>query len=108
VAITALTRAASLSFTQNLSLNITVDLSSDGTNYQYHINYKNRHLKQTYEVGSIVKILLIYHLNTQMEVPGQAELKWSGTGKAIVQVTKLLSMYFNNVIFIGCLGISWL
>ena len=47
-----------------------------------------------------------------MEVPGQAELKWSGTGRAIVQVTKLfinvLTIFTLNIMFIGCPGISWL
>ena len=52
VAIKALTRVASLSFSQNLSMNVTVDLPSDGVNHQHHITHKNRYMKQTYEVAS--------------------------------------------------------
>ena len=50
VAIRALTRVASLSFSQNLSLNVTVDLPSDGVTHQHQIVHKSRYMKQTYEV----------------------------------------------------------
>ena len=50
VAIKALTRVASLSFSQNLSLSVTVDLPSDGVNHQHQVVDKNRYMKQTYEV----------------------------------------------------------
>lgn len=53
VAIKALTRVASLSFSQNLSLNVTVDLPSDGVNHQHQIMQKNRYMKQTYEVDHV-------------------------------------------------------
>ena len=50
VAIRALTRVASLSFSQNLSLNVTVDLPSDGVTHQHQLIHENRYMKQTYEV----------------------------------------------------------
>ena len=50
VAIKALTRVARLSFSQNLSMSVTVDLPSDGVNHQHQIVHKNRYMKQTYAV----------------------------------------------------------
>ena len=50
VAIRALTRVASLSFSRDLSLNVTVDLPSDGVSHYHQIIHKNRYMKQTYEV----------------------------------------------------------
>jgi len=57
VAIKALTRVADLSFSQNLSLNVTVDLPSDGVNHQHRITDENRYLKQTYEVCRVANEL---------------------------------------------------
>ena len=50
VAIKALTRVAGLSFSKNLSMNVTVDLPSDGLSHHHQITHENRHMKQTYEV----------------------------------------------------------
>ena len=64
VAIRALTRVASLSFSRDLSLNVTVDLPSDEVSHHHQIIHKNRYMKQTYEVyytTDNVANKLIYH-----------------------------------------------
>ena len=62
VAIRALTRVASLSFSQDLSLNVTVDLPSDGVSH-HQIIHKNRHMKQTYEVHYTTDNVTFYLLS---------------------------------------------
>ena len=54
MAIRALTSVASLSFSQNLSLNVVVDMPSDAANHQHQITSDNRYMKQTYEVNTVI------------------------------------------------------
>ena len=60
VAINALTRMASLTFNQTLSMNITVNLPTSGISHQHHITSENRILKHTYEVCSIPAKLILF------------------------------------------------
>jgi len=50
VAIKALTRVANLTFSQNLSLNVVVDLPGDEASHRHQLTHNNRYTKQTYEV----------------------------------------------------------
>ena len=63
VAIRALTRVASLSFSRDLSLNVTVDLPSDGVSRHHQIIQKNRYTKQTYEVHYTTDNIMLYLLS---------------------------------------------
>ena len=109
VAIRALTRVASLSFSKNLSLSVAVDLPSDPVTHQHQLTHENRYMKQTYEVCANTPTSYL-SLQLQINSLGQAKLKWSGTGRAIVQVIIITSLYYcnNGCLFSGCTGVSWL